>query len=160
MTMSHPAPAAPEPINPYHLPAATHSYLARSAASLAEATESADVPRRYAAAHVSALQAAAALLAARAEPAPAGRRQRQRNAWVLLAQADPELADWARLFAGGATKRAAAEAGSTTAVTATEADELVQTADRFLSVIEHTLGLTTHVPYTGWARADQRRAAG
>lgn len=166
MTMSDLTTAGPidQRINPYHLPAATHSYLARAGASLAEAVESADAPRRYAAAHVAALQAAAALLAARAEPAPAGRRQRQRNAWVLLARAEPALAGWARLFAGGAAKRAAAEAGSTKAVTEDEARELVRTADRFLAVIEQTLGLTTHLPYaqhpatSGWSAAEQQRA--
>ena len=99
-------------VNPYALPATTHSYLARAAESLSEAITTTDVPTRYACAHVAALRAAAALLAARAHPAPA-RGRRQKNAWVLLAEVAPELSEWAAFFAAGAAKRAAAEAGST-----------------------------------------------
>src|SRR5690606_22709236 len=89
-----------------------------------------------------ALRATAALLAARAQPAPRGRRQK--NAWVLLAEVAPELTEWARFFASGAAKRAAAEAGSTRAVTEREADDLVRDADRFLAVVESALGLVPH----------------
>jgi hypothetical protein len=129
------------------LPATTHSYLDRAAESLREAVAAAgphEVAARYAYAHVAALRAAAALLAARARPAPA-RRRPQRNAWVLLAEVAPELGEWASFFAAGAAKRAAAEAGSTRAVTAREADDLVRDADRFLAVVEQTLGLVPHV---------------
>ena len=128
--------------NPYALPATTHSYLARAAESLSEAITATDVPTRYACAHVAALCAAAALLAARAKPAPRGRRQK--NAWVLLAEVAPELSEWASFFAAGAAKRAAAEAGSTRAVSEREADDLVRDADRFLAVVEQALGLVPH----------------
>ena len=131
--------------NPFALPATTHSYLARAAESLSEAMAATDVPSRYAHAHVAALRAAAALLASRARPA-AGRRRPQKNAWVLLAEVAPELAEWASFFAAGAAKRAAAEAGSSRAVTEREADDLVRDADRFLAVIERSLGLVPHVP--------------
>ena len=125
-----------------YLPPATHSYLDRAADSLREAVASREVPARYAAAHVAALRATAALLAARAHPAThsAGRR-RQKNAWVLLAEVAPEFAEWASFFAAGASKRAAAEAGSRRAVTEREADDLVRDADRFLTLVEQTLGL-------------------
>jgi hypothetical protein len=129
-----------------HLPAATHSYLERSAESLREAMTCTDVPRRYALAHVAALRATAALLAARAHPVPVPRR-RQKNAWVLLAEVAPELAEWATFFSAGAAKRAAAEAGSRRAVTEREADDLVRDADRFLAVVETSLGLTGHAPF-------------
>jgi hypothetical protein len=129
-----------------HLPAATHSYLERSAESLREAITCTDVPRRYALAHVAALRATAALLAARAQPMPVHKR-RQKNAWVLLAEVAPELREWATFFAAGAAKRAAAEAGSRRAVTEREADDLVRDADRFLAVVETSLGLTGHVPF-------------
>ena len=132
-------------INPYLLPATTHSYLLRAAESLSEAIASTEVPTRYACAHVAALRAAAALLAARARPAPAKRRP-QKNAWVLLAEVAPELGEWASFFAAGAGKRAAAEAGSSRAVTEREADDLVRDADRFLGVIEQALGLVPHSP--------------
>ncbi len=135
-------------MNPYALPATTHSYLARAAESLSEAITTTDVPTRYACAHVAALRAAAALLAARAHPTPT-RGRRQKNAWVLLAEVAPELAEWAAFFAAGAAKRAAAEAGSTRAVTEREADDLLRDADRFLAVVEQSLGLSAHLPHTG-----------
>src|SRR3954463_14506204 len=131
--------------NPYSLPATTHSYLGRAAESLSEAMTATDVPTRYACAHVAALRAAAALLAARAHPAPT-RGRRQKNAWGLLAEGAPELAEWATFFAAGAAKRAAAEAGSTRAVSEREADDLVRDADRFLAVVEHALGLAPPRP--------------
>ena len=131
---------------PFDLPAATHSYLERAAASLREAMTSSEVPQRYASAHVAALRATAALLAARARPALTPRRGRQKNAWVLLAEVAPELAEWAAFFSAGAAKRAAAESGSRRAVTEREADDLVRDADRFLGLVEESLGMTRHVP--------------
>jgi len=131
----------------FDVPAATFAYLERSAASLREAITSSDVGMRYAQAHVAALRATAALLAARARPTPVtARRGRpvQRNAWVLLAEVAPEFAEWASFFSAGAAKRAAAEAGSRRAVTEREADDLVRDADRFLGLVEESLGLTRH----------------
>ncbi len=136
--------------SPHALPATTHNYLLRSAESLSEAVAARDVATRYACAHVAALRAAAALLAARARPEPA-RRRAQKNAWVLLAEVAPELGEWAAFFASGAAKRAAAEAGSARAATEREADDLVRDADRFLAVIEQALGLVPHA-----ALEDQR----
>ena len=132
--------------NPHTLPATTHSYLSRAAESLSEAMTTTEVTTRYACAHVAALRAAAALLAARARPATS-RRRTQKNAWVLLAEVAPELGEWAAFFAAGAAKRAAAEAGSSRAVTEREADDLVRDADRFLGVVEQALGLEAHTPH-------------
>ena len=125
----------------------TATYLERAAASLREAVTSTDAGLRYTHAHVAALRATAALLAARATPVP-GRRGRavQRNAWVLLAQVAPEFAEWAAFFSAGAGKRAAAEAGSARAVTEREADDLVRDADRYLGLVEEALGMTRHLP--------------
>ena len=134
---------SPLPVVPHLLPATTHNYLQRSAESLSEAVSAPDVATRYACAHVAALRAAAALLAARARPAPA-RRRNQKNAWVLLAEVAPEMGEWATFFAAGASKRAAAEAGSSRAATAREADDLVRDADRFLAMVETALGLVPH----------------
>ncbi|MDX6207012.1 MAG: hypothetical protein QOE76_3906 [Frankiales bacterium] len=99
---------------------------------------------RYAAAHLAALRAAAAVLAARARPAATrpGRPRRPASAWVLLAEVAPELTEWSAFFAAGAGKRAAAEAGLSRAVTAREADDLRRDAETFLAVVETTLGLT------------------
>ncbi len=132
---------------PAFLPASTHSYLERAADSLREAITSTSVPERYAHAHVSALRTTAALLAARAQPVAPARRRRQTNAWVLLAEVAPEFGEWAAFFASGAGKRAAAESGSRRAVTEREADDLVRDADRFLALVETSLGLTEHLPF-------------
>src|SRR6476660_8374257 len=139
----HTNPPHPMP-NPYALPATTHSYLARAAESLSEAVTATEVPTRYACAHVAALRAAAALLAARAKPVAPTRRRPQKNAWVLLTEVAPELSEWAGFFAAGAGKRAAAEAGSSRAVSEREADDLVRDADRFLAVVGQALGLVPH----------------
>jgi hypothetical protein len=128
---------------PQMLPATTHAYLLRSADSLDEATEAGDAASRYVFAHVAALRAAAAVLAA--STPPTATRRRPRNAWVLLTQAAPELSEWATFFAAGAPKRAAAEAGSLRAVTEAEAADLLRDADRFLGVVEEHLGLVAHL---------------
>ncbi|MDX5398181.1 MAG: chromosome segregation protein SMC [Actinomycetes bacterium] len=142
MTTTNPNPVP----HPFGLPAATHAYLERAAASLREAITSTEVTQRYAHAHVAALRATAALLAARAQPS-GPRRRAQKNAWVLLAEVAPELSEWATFFAAGAAKRAAAEAGSRRAVSEREADDLVRDADRFLGLVETSLGLDRHVPF-------------
>ena len=125
--------------------AAARDLLSTARHDLATAMTTCEVPRRYACAHVAALRATAALLAARTHPVPASRRGRQKNAWVLLAEVAPELGEWAAFFSAGAAKRAAAEAGSSRAVTEREADDLVRDADRFLAVVEESLGMTRHV---------------
>ena len=83
--------------------------LRLSARGLADAAVATTAAERYAAAHLAALRAAAAVLAARARPA--GARRRPASVWVLLPAVAPELAEWSAFFAAGATKRAAAEAG-------------------------------------------------
>ena len=121
------------------VPTSAVDALERSAASLQEAIATTEPARRYALAHVAALQATAALLATRARPAGA-RARRQKNAWVLLAEVAPEMGEWATFFAAGAAKRAAAEAGSSRAVSEREADDLVRDADHFLALVERSLG--------------------
>lgn len=93
--------------------------------------------QRYVLAHLAALRAAAAVLAARARPGT--RRSRPVSVWVLLAQVAPEFEEWARFFAAGAAKRAAAEAGITHAVSLREADDLLRDAQAFLTLVENAL---------------------
>jgi len=95
---------------------------------------------RYVAAHLAALRAAAAVVAARAEPPASGRRKRPQSVWELLPRVEPALSEWAAFFAAGAGKRAAAEAGLPRAVSACEADELLRDAETFVSLAEETLG--------------------
>ena len=68
----------------------------------------------------------------------------QRVLHGLYRRATPELSEWATFFSAGAQKRSAAEAGSRRAVTEREADDLVRDADRFLAIVETSLGLTEH----------------
>jgi hypothetical protein len=108
---------------------------------LVEASSTTVPTERYAAAHLSALRCAAAVLAARARPEDRAVRSRPRSAWTLLPSVAPELAEWAAFFAAGAGKRAAAEAGLSRSVHSREADDLLRDAQTFLALVETTLGL-------------------
>lgn len=126
--------------------------LQRAAESLQEAMVASDTGTRYASAHVSALRSASAIIAVRAHRS----RRRELNAWLLLRRVAPELEEWADLFAAGARKRAAVEAGGHRVISEREADDLVREADRFLAVVERSLGLLPHVP---WERQVPWRAS-
>ena len=95
---------------------------------------------RYVGAHLAALRAAAALVAARAEPA-SPRRRRPASVWELLPRVEPTLSEWAAFFAAGAGKRAAAEAGLPRAVSSREADDLLRDASTFVALAENALGV-------------------
>lgn len=113
--------------------------------------ELAELPAsRYAAAHLAALRAAAAVLAARpplieapvpSRGKPAVRRRRPASAWDQLPVVAPELAAWAARFAAGAAKRAAAEAGFRNAVDRAEADELLAAARTFVVLVEAAIAV-------------------
>ncbi|WP_386767211.1 SAV_6107 family HEPN domain-containing protein [Longivirga aurantiaca] len=136
-------PATPVP----SVPAASRDLLAGAARELLAAGSTDDTGLRYARAHLSALRAAAAVLAARARPR--GKRSaRLRSAWVLLAEVAPELGEWAQFFAAGAGKRAAAEAGLRGVVSEREADDLVRDAEAFLARVARLLGVP-HQPLLG-----------
>ncbi len=108
---------------------------------LAEAGAESDPGTRYVCAHLAALRAAAAIVAARGEPGTGSRRRRPRSVWELLPQVEPTLAEWAAFFAASAAKRAAAAAGLPRAATAREAEDLLRDAGTFLSVAERALGV-------------------
>ena|SRR5271166_726063 len=107
---------------------------------LAAAEDEANSGVRYVNAHLAALRAAAAVVAARAEP-PGARRKRPQSVWELLPKVEPALREWAAFFAAGAAKRAAAEAGLARAVSAHEADDLMRDAAAFVSLAEGALGI-------------------
>jgi hypothetical protein len=118
--------------------------LAQARHGLLEAATLSRAAERYATAHLAALRAAAAVLAARTHPDSARasrRRSGPRSAWELLARVAPELAEWAAFFAAGAGKRAAAEAGATSAVSDREADDLLRDVETFLALAATTLGV-------------------
>ncbi|MEU5216139.1 SAV_6107 family HEPN domain-containing protein [Streptomyces sp. NPDC020807] len=121
--------------------------LDKARAGLAEAALLDRPHERYATAHLAALRAAAAVLAARAVPDTAPRhRQRIRSAWELLPRLAPELAEWSALFASGAARRARAEAGIASAATRREADDLLREAGRFLDLVEGLLAVQPPLP--------------
>lgn len=121
--------------------AAPAALLGMARRGLAEAAVTRLDGMRYATAHLAALRAAAAVLSARAVPAPAGRRARTPGVWVLLVQVAPELAVWADHFAAASPRRAAAEAGIPRVVTAGEADGMVRSATAFADVVAVVLGV-------------------
>jgi hypothetical protein len=119
---------------------------------LEEASETRPDGLRYAAAHLAALRAAAAVLATRARPTPS-RRNRVTSVWALLDLVAPDLGEWASYFAAGAAKRAAAEAGIPRVVSAREADDLLRAAEQFVAVVEVALGLAHQPSLDGLAAA-------
>lgn len=139
--MSERSTAVPLRPVPRRRPAAPAISLLQTARrGLAEAAETAAPAARYVAAHLAALRAAAAVLAARGDPS-AKHRGRPRSVWVLLPEAEPALREWAAFFAAGAGKRAAAEAGLPRAVTVHEANDLMHDAEVFVALVETTLGI-------------------
>lgn len=135
------APTVPAHVLPHRTPV---ELLVLARRGLDEAAQTRADGLRYAAAHLAALRAAAAVLAARAQPTPS-RRNRVTNVWTLLIMVAPELREWATYFAAGASKRAAAQAGIPRVVTAREADDLLRAAEQFVAVIEVALGVA-HQP--------------
>jgi hypothetical protein len=109
---------------------------------LAEAAEEGAAGSRYVAAHLAALRAAAAIVAARPDVGTGPRRKAPKSVWELLPRVEPALSEWAAFFAAGARKRAAAEAGLARAVSGAEADDLLRDAETFLSLAEEALGVT------------------
>lgn len=129
------------------VPEAAVELLAAAQRSVDEATMASSPCERYAAAHLGALRAAAALLAARGRPS--GRRQRVRSVWSILPAVAPEFAEWCAFFAAGARKRAIAEAG-VSCVSRREADDLVRDVEAFLARVASALGLAHQsMPITG-----------
>lgn len=127
--------SGPAHMLPHRTPA---QLLTLARQGLADAAQIRSDGLRYAAAHLAALRAASAMVAARSQPTRT--RSRVTSVWALLVAVAPELGEWATFFAAGAPKRAAAEAGIPRAVTATEADDLLRAAGQFVAVIETALG--------------------
>lgn len=90
---------------------------------------------RYAQAYLTALRAAAAVLASQARPP---RRARPTSVWTLLTAVAPELAEWSAFFAAASATRAAAEAGVHRLVTNCGADDMVRQAGQFLVLAQQS----------------------
>ena len=117
------------------VPQAARDLLSDATRGLGTAMAATTVADRYAAAHLAALRAAAAVLAARARPV----RGRRGSAWELISKVAPEFAEWAAFFAAGSAKRQAAEAGIHRLVSPREADDMVRQVAAFLDLVEHSL---------------------
>jgi hypothetical protein len=137
------APTVPAHMLPHRTPA---QLLVIARRGLTEAAQTGPEGLRYAAAHLAALRAAAAVLAARARPAAPTRRSRPTSVWSLLVLVAPEFGEWAGYFALGAAKRAAAEAGIPRVVSPREADDLLRAAEQFVTIVESALGLIYQPP--------------
>ena len=130
-------------------PVAADDLIPGAQRSLARAALAGTPHERYAAAHLAALRAAAAVIAvvaSRSSQVRANRpvRQQVRSAWVVLREVCPPLSEWADFFAAGAQTRAAAEAGIP-CVGARAADDLVRDAQTFLARVCDVLELA-HQP--------------
>lgn len=137
-------------------PPAALDLLGQAHGGLHEAAALDSPNERYATAHLAALRAAAAVLAARGrpEPDPRRRRARIRSAWELLPEMAPELTEWSALFASGAGRRARAEAGIQGAASRRDADDLLRDVAVFLRLVERMLALQPLLPQPRTDRTD------
>lgn len=109
--------------------------LALAERGLADAVAEPSPVPRFTTAHLAALRAAAAVLAARALPdrsASAVVGSRPRSAWGLLAGVAPELGEWAQFFAASAPPVVATARG----VTVREADDMVRQVGLFVPLAQ------------------------
>lgn len=132
--------------------------LDRAGASLLHASHSGEAGDRYVAAHLGALRAAAAVLAARTSPS---RPSRPRSVWEVLPAVAPELTEWAIFFAASGRQRAAIERGDCT-LAAREADDLLRQAEAFLDIAHDLLAVprTVTLPYLAPVTPIRHRGAG
>ncbi|MGI8666390.1 MAG: SAV_6107 family HEPN domain-containing protein [Jatrophihabitans sp.] len=122
------------------IPTSVVSLLSQAKTIWAEAVLESHGAEKYRSAHVSALRAAASVLALRASPAISDRR-RPTSAWVLLNKVAPDLGEWCAYFADSAVRRAAIEAGSLSVVSEREADDLLRAAGEFIAIVERMVGV-------------------
>jgi hypothetical protein len=123
-----------------HLSPSVRLLLRQARQGLLDAEYAARPVDRYAKAHLAALRAAAAVLAARARPR---RRAQPTSAWTLLARLAPELVEWSAFFAATSATREAAEAGAHRLVTARAADDMVRQAGEFLALASQAAARTS-----------------
>ncbi len=127
-----------QPTHEAHVTTVSIDLLSSALNNLEEAIVAQRAGEKYVAAYLSALTAAAALLAAYAQP----NTRKPTSAWVLIAKVVPEFSEWAAFFAAGSGKRSAAAAGLGGAVTPRESDDLVREAYEFITLVAEKLGVT------------------
>lgn len=113
------------------VPARVRQLLVRADAELVAAQFSAEPWEQFSHAHLAAVRAAAAVVAAHGVPQ---RRSAPRTVWGQLGSAVPELSRWAAVFADAAPLRAAVEGGRFELVTADRAERALVEAEDFVDV--------------------------
>ena len=111
------------------VPARVLDLLGRSDAELVAAQLSSEPWEQLSHAHLAALRAGAAVVAARGTPS--GRRA-PRTVWSMLGVVAPELGSWSTYFAEAAALRAAVDAGRFELVSPARAEEAVCAAEDFV----------------------------
>ncbi len=136
--------ARPDPGPPGRRPplsAAVLDLLERARCTLEGACRTADSSERYRDAHLGALRAAAAIMAARTTPSG---RSRPRSVWQVLPGVAPELAEWAAFFAACSAHRSVIDRGGR--IPTREADDLLRQAEMFLEIAQDLLGVPFTIP--------------
>lgn len=123
------------------VPPAVHRLMAEAEQGLADAEHEAEPAHRFAKAYLSALRAAAAMLALRGRPHRG--RSRPTSVWTLLSAVAPELREWAAFFAANSATRASVQAGITRVVTPRAADDLIRQSGQFLGLVRRAIRGTT-----------------
>ncbi|MGH3972445.1 MAG: SAV_6107 family HEPN domain-containing protein [Pseudonocardiaceae bacterium] len=119
-----------------HPRADVRSLFEQARRGLVDAEYAAHPLDRYTQAHLAALRAAAAVVAAYAKPR---RHSPPTSVWVLLARVAPELAEWSSFFAATSATRSAAEAGVRRLITTRDANDLVRQAGEFFNVAQRVV---------------------
>lgn len=124
-------PTLPMPLPRPPAPAAV-TLLARARQECSDAEMEREAAPRFIASYLSALHAAAGVLAARGRPHRG--RARPESVWNLLESAAPDLAEWAAFFAAHSATQAAAQAGITRRVSTDTADDLYAQSVAFVEL--------------------------
>jgi len=141
VTTAHLRPPVSRPPTLRPISVAVLDLLERARTTLEAACRTSDASERYRGAHLGALRAAAALVAARTVPTP---RARPRSVWQVLPGVAPELGEWAAFFAACSAHRSAIDRGDH--VSARESDDLLRQAEMFLEIVQDLLGVPLTVP--------------
>lgn len=118
-------------------PAGSVRLLERAATELSLAAAATDPAERFVEAHLAALRAGAAVVAAR--QVVGARRRGPVNVWESLVALAPEVEGWALYFGAAAERRAAVESGRGPAVQAPEADTHLAQAEAFTALVAELL---------------------
>jgi len=110
--------------------------LSRADAELLAAQFSPEAWEQFSHAHLAALRAGAAVVAAKGRP---GGRRALRSVWEMLDVVAPDLARWSAYFAAAAPLRSAVDAGRFDAISSDRAEQAVCAAEDFVDAARNML---------------------